>query len=127
MNFGTAWWVKPLILIVLLAGSFGAGMVVDAHWTQKSILEQARKEREELASALTTKMAEMTDAAIKSSQVRSERERELQATLDAVIEEGQNNVTDNRACIPAGAVRSLNRLRGTAPVHSKSSPVQPAK
>jgi hypothetical protein len=114
MNLGTTWWVRPLILVMALAASFGAGMIVEARWTTEKLIEQQQETAEKVASALTAKMKDMTDAAIKSAAERTERERALELQVKQVIKEAED-AANNQVGLPAGSVRALNRLRKQAP------------
>lgn len=111
MNFATTWWVKPLLMVLAIAGAFGAGVVYEARTELQTVLDQSRKEREALASALTTKIAEMSKAAVESALTRSAREKDLAEQNTKLIQEGQNAVTNNAVCLPAAAASALDRMR----------------
>lgn len=124
MNFGTTWWVKPLLMVVAILAAFGAGMVVEANLTTDRILKAGQLEREKLASTMAAKMREMTAAAVKSAEVRSARELELEGKLKEAQEEAISHASNNVG-LPAGSVRAINRLR--KPANSGTGAVQPAK
>lgn len=118
MNFAIPFWAKALVLIVLLAGSFGLGVVTESRWEIKAthdlILKQeeaARLEREALASALTGKMETMTRAALESANLRTNRERALEATNSQLLQQAQDHVTNNNACLDADAATVLDGVR----------------
>jgi hypothetical protein len=114
MNLIMPWWVKPLLMVLALAGAFGAGVVYEARTELQTVLAQSRKEREALALALTSKMEAMQTAAVESAKERTAREASLAEENQKLIEEAQSDVKDNRSCLPADAAAALDRLRNSA-------------
>lgn len=123
MNFVIPWWAKALVLLALIGGAFSAGMVTEARWevtgARTALLEQQKQAQEQqakLASDLTQKMREMTDAAVKSAQERSDRERQLETERDDAIAEAEKALTNPSAIgLPAAAATALDRLRKHQP------------
>lgn len=109
--------LSPTILVVALVaiiGSFGAGMVVEARWSEKLILTQAEKAKDEAIATLTAKIDAQRQAAIADANARAQREAELQSENDQLLREAESHASNN-VVLPANLVSALNRVGGVRP------------
>lgn len=106
--------LSPMMLLVAgfaLTAAFGAGVVVEARWSQQLILTHAEKAKDRAIEALNKKVASMAAAAEADAQLRADRERELQVQVDELLEKAQKNASDKEV-LPADLVDAIDRAGG---------------